>query len=232
VAGTTLLGHLRELHERDEVLGRELARLAALEGEVQRIREQAAELSRLLERLPEERERLGRAVGEAQAELGRRAAEAGSAKELVERVAQTGDERSLREANRSLRRARDAMGIAQRSHAARQQALAELERRAREGEAEALSLGAAARDAAGRLEATARLSATGRAAPRDGLPGLANWASRARAGLFVVRAGLEREREPLLRQANELVSATIGEPLYAATVALALRRLEAHSQPA
>jgi len=232
VAGTTLLGHLRELHGRDEVLGRELARLEALEDEIRRVRERAEELGRFFTRLPEERDRIRDALAGARVELERRAAEARLAEGRLEEAQRANDERAVRDASHAFRRARDAVGVAERRHAALEGDRADLELRAAAGEAETGSLEAAALEASARLESTARISATGRAAPGAGLGGLSSWASRARAAVFVVRAGLEREREPLLRQANELVSATIGEPLYAATVALALRRLEAHSQPA
>ena len=232
VAGTTLLEHLRELHERDEVLGRELALVGALEEDVGRIREQAGELARFFERLPNERARLETSLADAHAELKSRAAAERIAEQLVEQAERSGDERTLRETGHSLQRARDARGGAERREAALALELTELEQRAGSATEDVRSLEGDARGIAARIHGTARISATGRAAPDEGLPGLADWASRTRASLFVVRAGLEREREPLLRQANELVSSKLGEPLFAATVSLALRRLEDHSPPA
>ena len=64
--------------------------------------------------------------------------------------------------------------------------------------------------------------------PPDGetLEELAAWATQVRASLFVARARLAAEREAVIRQANELGSAVLGEPLVAQSAALVARRVE------
>jgi hypothetical protein len=44
--------------------------------------------------------------------------------------------------------------------------------------------------------------------------------------VLVARGGLETERERIVREANELASSVLGEPLYTASVAVVRRRLE------
>ena len=50
--------------------------------------------------------------------------------------------------------------------------------------------------------------------PRPGLAGALDWTSRARAAVFVVRSGLEQERERIVREAEELGVALLGEQVY------------------
>ena len=42
----------------------------------------------------------------------------------------------------------------------------------------------------------------------------------------MARAGLEAERERIVREGNELASSVLGEPLYTASVAQVRKRLE------
>ena len=72
-----------------------------------------------------------------------------------------------------------------------------------------------------------RLSDSGRAAP-DGtsLAVIDEWAARAHAALFVVRGGLESEREKVVVEAHALAEAALGEQTAGVSVALVRRRLE------
>src|SRR6478752_8371180 len=63
-------------------------------------------------------------------------------------------------------------------------------------------------------------------APGSGAPALIAWASHAHASLFVAVRQLEAERERVIREANELASALVGEPTYGSTPAQALARVE------
>ena len=67
------------------------------------------------------------------------------------------------------------------------------------------------------LRGRPRLAEAAGHAPGPGLVGVIEWASGARAALFVARTAVATEREALIRQANELGSVILGEPLYAAS---------------
>ncbi|MDQ3857803.1 MAG: hypothetical protein M3327_05050, partial [Actinomycetota bacterium] len=58
------------------------------------------------------------------------------------------------------------------------------------------------------------------------LADVARWATEARAALFVARGRLAAEREALIRQANELGTVVLGEPLASQSAALVARRVE------
>ena len=53
------------------------------------------------------------------------------------------------------------------------------------------------------------------------------YAARAHAALFVVRGGLENERERIVLEANSLAASALGEQGGGASVALVRQRLEA-----
>ena len=71
-----------------------------------------------------------------------------------------------------------------------------------------------------------RLSDSGRSAPGTSLAEIDEWGARVHAALFVVRGGLEGEREKVVLEANGLAAATLGEQTGGASVALVRRRLE------
>jgi hypothetical protein len=83
-----------------------------------------------------------------------------------------------------------------------------------------------ARELAARLGGLSRVSRQASAAPAPGLEGTIEWGARARAALFVVRSGLDTERERLVREANELAASALGEPAAATSVALVRERIE------
>jgi hypothetical protein len=55
--------------------------------------------------------------------------------------------------------------------------------------------------------------------PDDGLASALEWASRARGALLLDHSNLVREREDVIREANELTASILGEPLVSAAVA-------------
>ena len=71
-----------------------------------------------------------------------------------------------------------------------------------------------------------RLSDSGRPAPGASLAEIDEWGARAHAALFVVRGGLESEREKIVLEAHALAAAALGEQSGGASVALVRRRLE------
>ena len=93
-------------------------------------------------------------------------------------------------------------------------------------QAQAEGLAVEAQQVAGRLAAMPRLSASGRAAPQDGMDALEEWGARAHAALFVVRGGLDGERERLVHEANGLAASLLGDQGAGASVALVRRQLE------
>ena len=92
--------------------------------------------------------------------------------------------------------------------------------------AEADGLAVEARQVAAEVAEVPRLSDSGRAAPGTSLAEIDEWGARAHAALFVVRGGLEGEREKVVLEANALAAATLGEQTGGASVALVRRRLE------
>jgi hypothetical protein len=92
--------------------------------------------------------------------------------------------------------------------------------------AEAEGLAVEAQRVALEVAEVPRVSDSGRAAPGRSLADIDEWGARAHAALFIVRGGLESEREKLVFEANALSAAALGEA-DGASVALVRRRLEA-----
>ena len=61
--------------------------------------------------------------------------------------------------------------------------------------------------------------------PGAGLDGAIEWAARARGDLLIAHAGLETERDKVVREATELVASALGEPLPGNGVAGVRERL-------
>jgi hypothetical protein len=76
-----------------------------------------------------------------------------------------------------------------------------------------------------------RLSDSGRSAPGISLAEIDEWGARAHAALFLVRGGLESEREKIVLEAHVLAAAALGEQMGGASVALVRRRLEESLAP-
>ena len=92
--------------------------------------------------------------------------------------------------------------------------------------AEADGLAVEAQQVAREVAEVPRLSDSGRAAPGTSLAEIDEWGARAHAALFVVRGGLESEREKVVLEAHALAAAALGEQTAGASVALVRRRLE------
>ena len=71
-----------------------------------------------------------------------------------------------------------------------------------------------------------RLSDSGRTAPGDALDTIEEWGARAHAALFVVRGGLENERERIVLEASTMAAAALGEQVAGSSVTLVRKRLE------
>ena len=210
-----------ELEQRDATVAERIDALAELSTEVERIRARAAGIGSLLNALPAERAHLDHAEVEAADAL--EAARAALVEaEAVEHRARGGD---AREAARSKVAHAGASVRAEEERRARLKARrSTLEQQTHQLGAEAVDLERQAREVAGQLEETSRVSPT--APPEPGLAGVVEWGARAHAAVLVARGGLESERERIVREANELASSVLGEPLYTASVPVVRRRLE------
>jgi hypothetical protein len=106
--------------------------------------------------------------------------------------------------------------------------------RALEAEAELERTAAACtRDVPSLAERARRVSAEVPELPPEptGLEELAGWASRARAHLFVAIGQLDAQRERVIREAAELGTAVLGEPVYGATPEQVRKRVEGALRP-
>jgi hypothetical protein len=226
----SLLAHAEELQRRDDAVAAGIDTVVGLLGRAGRVRGRAGELLEALSALPGELARNDQAGVEAQqreerareelVEAERRAVEAS-------RSRRGGDE-ARAQAQRELRRACEQLkdaGAAVARIAARRQELVDSERVLR---AEADGLAVTARDIAAEIRETPRVSESGREQPGADLPELVEWGARVHTALFVVRGGLESERERIVVEANTLGAAVFGEQLAGSSVALVRRQLELH----
>jgi chromosome segregation ATPase len=200
------LSVLHELEEADQELSTTLERLDDLAHEVQEIGARATELSRRLARLPAERAAVAAARAEAARDIEARRQE-------HEQVLAAGY-RDEAEARREQTRAADLL------HSAERRLEAATEEEARLAEEEET----ASREARELWERAVGVDADPPAG--DSLEELAAWATETRAALFVRRGQVAAQREAAIRQANELGSALLGEPLVAQSAALVARRVE------
>jgi predicted nucleic acid-binding Zn-ribbon protein len=220
------LAFLRELERADEAVSATLAELDELAAAVEEVRTGALELEALLIRLPAERERLASDLAEAEP------AAAQARELLVQAEAEHADatarrdEERARVAARLEVRARDALRMAERrvDEVRREQAAVAAQVEA--VDAEIPRLDERARTLAGALAVRPRLAAEAGSVPEPGLTGIAEWGTQARAALFVARGSLASEQDALIRQANELGSLVLGEPVAAWNAAAVARRVE------
>jgi len=91
---------------------------------------------------------------------------------------------------------------------------------------EAEGLEVEARELARSVAEEPRLSETGRSVPGRTLPDIEEWAARAHAALFVVRGGLDSERERLVVEANALAAVLLGDQSGGSSVSLVRQRIE------
>jgi len=221
------LAFLRELEDTDETLSAAEADLDELAAEVEHARLRAADLDEFLARIPVEREQLEAERAEAE----RQAAHALQAKDEAEEslaVAEPGrsEKAVVAEARRALVRTRDALRMADRRISELVDEAPKLAGAAADAIREAAELEARARQLAVAFREHSRLTEQAASNPLPGLAGVIEWGSAARAALFVARGRLSSERDAVIRQANELGSVLLGEPLLATRPATVRRRVE------
>ncbi len=222
------LTHALELERRDDELAAAVGAVTAISERVDRLRTRALEIATWLERLPTERTHLDEAHIEARRQIAAARDVAAAADAELERVRAGRGPRQ-----EAISAAELAIELARADVAAADAHLARLgERRAgltREEAAltaESSTLAADAASLARELGAMPRLSRQVGEKPGQGLDALAEWGAAAHAALLVVRSGLETEQERIVREANELGSAALGESLGATRVAAVRERLE------
>ncbi|HEY6032477.1 MAG TPA: hypothetical protein VIU44_18050 [Gaiellaceae bacterium] len=211
----------RELEERDERVAAALEALQQLQADVAEVRTHADALESFLAAYPGERARLERAAASAREELEARTAERAEAEAELERA---GSDEDVAAARRALTRTTDAESSARRKLERTDEERASLERKAVRVEAELPRLEERARRLARRLGEQPRVTRV--ETEPSGVAALIEWTSRARAALFVAAGGLETERERIVREANELGAAVLGEADLAASVRLVRERIE------
>ena len=210
---TDLLAYARELEAEDAALAGAAAEVEALRDAAAALRGRAERSGEFLARLPEARAAAAEAVAEAEAELERRLADLREAEAQLERATK---EEAVLAARRAVVRTRDLAGGAERKLARLRAEAKALEEEARAVHAELPELDRIAGDLATKIEGL----------PEPVTIGVAAWAARAEAALFVTRSGLEAQRERVIRQANELGASAFGEPLVSTSVSLVRERLE------
>jgi chromosome segregation ATPase len=211
------LAELDHLGRRDAALASSAAQLAELEAGVARIRERADAIDRFFVAHPAEAAKLDAAVDDAGRGVERRRKELRTAESELG-AAHTDDDRER--AEKAVARAVDHLALAESGLARARSDREAFDSAAAELPAELTALAAEARG----IAAAADLPEL---PPSAGPRGLADWASRAHAGLFVALSQIDTQRERIIREANELASMLLGEATYGSTVAQALQRVRA-----
>ena len=220
------LALVRELERADEEVAALLTELDELYADVEAVRDRALELEAFFARLPAEREAARAAVEETRREAAEAEETAARAAAELRDAEAKGKDEHIAAARRFEVRARDATSTAARLAGEARAAAASLEERAARSEEEAASLAEDATDLAAALRRRPRLAVEAGSEPGAGLEGASEWAARARAALLVARSSLASERDAVIRQANELGTLVLGEPLGATAAAAVARRLE------
>ena len=205
-----LLRFVDELERRDEDAAAALRGIEELQREVEETRARGAAIAAFLASFPDAlavREAEERAADESLAAAAEALAEAEA--ELAE-AEKRGREDARLAAERTVQHARDALRDAEhrveRAHAERGRLV--LEEREQRGDGDRLVLGA--QPLAATLAANPRIATE---PPGPGLDGVLEWTSRARGDLLLAHAGLDTERDKVVREATELVASAVGEPL-------------------
>jgi chromosome segregation ATPase len=211
----------RELEERDERVAAALETLQQLQADVAELRAHADAVESFRAAYPGERSRLEQSAATAREELAAREAERAEAESELERARSEEDAAAAR---RALTRAADAESSARRKLERTDEERASLEREAVRVEEELPRLESRASELGRRLDGQPRVTRV-ETEPR-GLTALIEWTTRARAALFVAVGALEAERERIVREANELGAAALGDGSAATSVRLVRERIE------
>ena len=223
-----LLAYARDLEQRDADVARRIEDAGGVLRRVDDVRTRAERVRIALDAIPAEIAKGEAAVVEAQAR------EADARQEAVEAERKLADVRSSRRAGEDARAAAEravrrtsilvtdaAEGVARQEERLR---LLRSDQVALRAEADGLAV--EARTVAGDVAGLQRLSESGRKAPGASLGEIEEWGARAHSAIFVVRGGLEAERERIVHEATALAESALGEQVAGSSVTLVRRRLE------
>jgi hypothetical protein len=217
-----VLALLHELEHADAEKGALELDLQALLERVRVVRESTMGVQVAQADLPARRERaeqsLHRARDEAQA--------ARAALVKAQEAVRSATKAEGRAAELFLVRARDRLSVAERRMAEAESEVRDVEESSCSLEALAEELEADAKFLSHALRDRPRVAEDAGIEPAPGLDGLLEWADAAHAALFVARGQVSAERDAVVRQANELGSAALGEPLGAVGVMVVMRGVE------
>ncbi len=225
---TELVAYVRELERRDLDLAARIDDVVGLLRQVDDVAGRARGVRGDLEAIPGEIQEAERAERDARAREAEARNELADAEHLLEeagRSRRAGEEARVA-AERAVRRAAVAAEDAGVTVAAMRERLEALVRDEAALQAEGEGLAVEARHVAAEVTTMPRVSESGRSAPGGSLAEIEEWGARAHAALFVVRGGLENERERIVLEANALATAVLGEQVAGSSVALVRRRLE------
>jgi chromosome segregation ATPase len=220
------LAFIRELEQADEAVAVVLTELDDLYAACEAVRGRALELEAFFVRLPDERAAASLAEQGARAAVDESRAAAERAAQELRAAEAVHDDQRIAAARRFDVRARDALRTAERRRREAEEHAARLEAQADAAADEAQKLARRARELAAALGERPRLAVEAGELPAEGLAGIADWGTRARAALLVARGQLAAERDAVVRQANELGALVLGEPLTATSAAGVVRRVE------
>jgi hypothetical protein len=217
--GTRAYAH--ELAARDATLAEALAEVEELRTRTHALRDDARSLMERLRRLPAERAGAAATLERAKADVEQRREALRRAEEEADRARGHREERRLavEQARRALERAEEELAAA----GARAGALRTQEDEAR---AAAAGLDVQADGLARELAGSPRLRAGLPHPSGPGLDGILDWTARTDGALLLARSALAGEREAVVREANELAAAVLGEQPVPAGVRLIVERLD------
>jgi translation initiation factor IF-2 len=208
-----MVDELRELVRRDRDEAKESERLHSLDAEVAELRRRGEAIGAFFTTERDEEQRLRLVEQEARREAERRAAEVLEAEAELARV---DSETERMHAEQRLQRARDHTEIAARAGERAAEERSAFERTAEELTRELPQLEQRAHELAHEIPSELP-------APNGDL---IDWASRAHAALFVAASQVDARRERVVREANELATAVLGESIYGSTPEQALAQVE------
>jgi chromosome segregation ATPase len=228
VRAAELLTLARELEQHDRDVAARIETIVHLLEQVDDARARARKVRGALAAMPEQvehAEQAARDAGAREDESRRELADAERRLGEVGRSRRAGEDAKAA-AERAVRRATVALTDAAATAARMRARLTELASDEVALRAEGEGLVVEARDVARAVADLPRISDSGRAEPGTTLGEIEHWGARAHAALFVVRGGLENERERIVLEANGLAAAVLGDHVGGASVALVRRRLE------
>ena len=223
-----LIAYARELEQRDAEIAERVDYAGGLLLRVDDVRGRAERVRLALAALPVEIDRVEQAMHEAQVR------EVDARREMLDAERKRQDVQNSRRASedakaaaeRALRRASVLATDAAAAVSWQQERVRSLASDQVALGAEADGLAVEARTVARDVAELPRLSESGRTTPGGSLAEIEEWAARAHSAIFIVRGGLEAERERLVHEASALGAAALGEQVAGASVALVRRRLE------